>query len=168
MSGHSKWSQIKHQKNITDQKRGQLFSKLSKLISLATRKGADPKSNTELRNAIEQARSFNIPNNNIERAVKRISDKSAAQLEELLVEAIASGNVALKIRAITNNRNRTIAEIKNILNENSAKIVPPGSISWMFNQPISASRETRERINKLLEALDNNNDVEEITTNLVS
>ena len=108
MSGHSRWSQIKHKKGANDKKRAQLFSKLSKLISLAARKGANPETNMELKNAIEQARSFDVPNDNIERAIKKASDKSATQLEELSIEAIGPGGIALKIKAITDHSNRTI------------------------------------------------------------
>ena len=189
MSGHSRWSQIKHKKGITDKKRGQLFSKLSKLISLAARKGADPLSNLELKNAIEQARSFNMPSESIERAIKKISDKSAAQLEELSMEAIGPGGIALRIKAITDSHNRTISEVKKILNDHGSKMVPPGSISWMFtphlktedskisesnqslsagfNQPITITNpDIQAQINKLFEALDDHDDVEDVTSNL--
>src|SRR3989344_4405431 len=106
MSGHSKWSQIKHKKGIADQKKGQLFSKLSKVISMAARRGPDPEMNPErgregsqrasasywmnmeLKNAIEKAREANMPKDNIERAIKRVNDKGAAQLEELVIEVI--------------------------------------------------------------------------------
>lgn len=166
MSGHSRWSQIKHKKSFTDQKRGQLFSKLSKAITLAARKGTDPKTNTALANAIEQARSVNMPNDNIERAVKRVSEKGSAQLEEIVVEAIGPGNVALRIKGVTDNKNRTISEIKKTFSEHSAKMVQPGSITWMFNSPISANEQTRQELNNLFEALDNNDDVNDITSNL--
>ena len=167
MSGHSRWSQIKHKKGANDKKRAQLFSKLSKLISLAARKGANPETNMELKNAIEQARSFDVPNDNIERAIKKASDKSATQLEELSIEAIGPGGIALKIKAITDNRNRTIVEIKHILSENNSKLVPPGTISWMFNQKVSITDlETQNRIDKLFEALDDQNDVENVESNL--
>ena len=167
MSGHSKWSKIKHQKDITDKKKGQLFSKLSKLISLAARKGPNPERNLELKNAIEQARSFNMPSDNIERAVKKVSDKSSAQLEELLIEAIGPGNIALRIKAITDSRNRTIAEIKNILADHASKMVPPGSISWMFSQQIAIEDPgIQTQIDKLFEALDDHADVEDVTSNL--
>src|SRR3989338_41061 len=123
MSGHSKWSQIKHQKALTDKKKGQLFSKTSKLISLAARKGTSPENNLELKNAIEKARAMNMPNDNIQRAIKKVSDKSEAQLEELSIEAIGPGGIALRIKAITDNKNRTISEIKNILNDHASKMV---------------------------------------------
>src|SRR3989338_1391443 len=122
MSGHSRWSQIRRKKDITDQKRGQIFSKLSKAITLAARKGADPKTNVALANAIEQARSVNMPNDNIERAVKKVSEKDGAQLEEVVVEAIGPGSVALRIKGITDNKNRTIAEIKKTLSNHETKM----------------------------------------------
>ena len=167
MSGHSKWSQIKHQKAINDKKKGQLFSKLSKFISLAAKKGTNPQSNLELKSAIDNAKSFNMPNDNIERAIKKVSDKSAEQLEELTIEAIGPGGIALRIKAITDSHNRTISEIKNILNDNSSKMVPPGSISWMFGQPAIVTDETTQnQITRLFESLDNNDDVEDIISNL--
>lgn len=167
MSGHSRWSQIKHKKGITDKKRGQLFSKLSKLISLAARKGVSPETNMELKNAIEQARSFNMPGDNIERAIRKVSDKSTAQLEELSIGAIGPGGVALKIKAITDSKNRTIAEIKNILGKHGSKMVPPESISWMFKQPTSIENpDIQSQIDKLFEALADNEDVEDIISNL--
>lgn len=167
MSGHNKWSQIQHKKGITDQKRGQLFSRLSKRISLAAKKDIDPKTNTALANAIENAKAMNMPNDNIERAIKKVSDKNQVQLEELSVEALGPGGVALKIKAITDNRNRTMAEIKKILAENNSKLVQPGSLTWMFNQPLTTSdASTHEQVDKLFEALDNQNEVEDVSSNL--
>lgn len=169
MSGHSKWSQIKHQKAITDKKKGQLFSKLSKLISLTAKKGTNPQSNLELKSAIDNAKTHNMPNENIERAIKKVSDKSSDQLEELSIEAIGPGGIALRIKAITDSHNRTISEIKSILNDHLSKMVPPGSIAWMFNQPATVSdQKTQEAITKLFEALDNNDDVEDVVSNLLN
>jgi YebC/PmpR family DNA-binding regulatory protein len=166
MSGHSRWSQIKHQKALTDKKRGQLFSKTSKLISLAAKKGTNPETNLELKNTIDKARSLNMPNDNIQRAINKISDKSA-QLEELSVEAIGPGSIALRIKAITDNSNRTIAELKKIFSNHASKMVPPGSISWMFSQPLAvADSNTQTQIDGLFEALDNHDDVEDVTSNL--
>ncbi len=167
MSGHSKWSQIKHKKALTDKKRGQIFSKLSKIITLCARKGIDPKSNSSLASAIEQARAANMPRDNIERSIKKASDKSSEQLEELLVEAIGPEGVALRVRAITDNRNRTMAEIKKILADNESKLVLPGSISWMFNQPsVTVSADGKDKIDKLFSALDDQDEVEDVAANL--
>lgn len=166
MSGHSKWSQIKHKKALSDKKRGQIFSKLARLITLAAKKGADPKANPTLAQIIDQARAANMPGENIERAIKKVLDKSQAQLEELLVEALGPGGVALRIKAITDNRNRTMAEIKKILGDHESKLVQPGSLSWMFNQKVSVDPSTQEKINKLFEALDDQDEVEDVNSNL--
>lgn len=168
MSGHSKWSSIKHKKGITDQKRGQLFSKLSKNITLAARNGADPKSNVALANAIEQARTMNMPKDNIDRAIKKVSDKSAAQLQEIVVEAIGPGGVALRIKGVTDNSNRTIGEVKRILTDHNSKMVQPGSISWMFNSPVTLESADQERLDALYEALDDQDDIDDVISNTSS
>lgn len=166
MSGHSRWSQIKHKKSLTDQKRGQLFSKLSKAITLAARKGTDPKTNITLQNAIDQAKNVNMPSDNIERAIKKISDKDSAQLEEITAEAIGPGGVVLRITGVTDNRNRTISEIKKILSDNEAKMVQPGSTGWMFDTPIQVNEQVQQKLNNLFKALDNNDDVSDVDSNL--
>ena len=167
MSGHSRWSQIRHKKAASDQKRGQVFSKLSRIITLAARKGADPKANPSLASAIEQARVMNMPNENIERAVKKVSEKGAAQLEEIVVEALGPGGVAMRIKGVTDNKNRTISEIKSFLSSHEAKMVSLGSVSWMFHQPIEKVPEGAEaKLDKLLEALDNHDDVEDVALNV--
>ena len=167
MSGHSKWSQIKHKKALSDKKRGQIFSKLARLITLAAKKGTDPKANPTLAQIIDQARAANMPGGNIERAIKKVSDKDQAQLEELVIEALGPGGVALKIRAITDNRNRTMAEIKKILSDNESKMVQPGSLSWMFGQRISVDPVVQVKIDKLFEALDDQDEVEDVSSNLI-
>jgi YebC/PmpR family DNA-binding regulatory protein len=167
VSGHSKWSQIKHKKEITDKKRGQIFSKLSRLIILAAKKGSDPKTNPALFQAIEKAKTSNMPKENIEKAIKKVSDKDMTQLEELIIEALGPGGIALKIKAITDNRNRTITEIKKILGDYESKMVLPGSLSWMFNQPISIIDSiNQEKLDRLLETLDDQDEVEDVISNL--
>ena len=171
MSGHSKWSQIKRQKGIADQKKGQLFSKLSKVISIAARRGTDPSMNVELKNAIEKAKEASMPKENIERAIKRVADKNAAQLEELVIEAIGPESLALIITAITDNKNRTMAEVKKILSEFNYK---QGSVMWAFTKqgpefvpqyPVEINEETKNNLEKLFERLDENEDVQEIFDN---
>ncbi|PIR41954.1 MAG: YebC/PmpR family DNA-binding transcriptional regulator [Candidatus Yanofskybacteria bacterium CG10_big_fil_rev_8_21_14_0_10_37_15] len=166
MSGHSKWSQIKHKKALTDKKKGQVFSKISKLLTLAAKKGTDPKTNPELFQILERAREVNMPGNNIERAIKKVSDKNQDQLEELAIEALGPGGVALKINVITDNGNRTIAEIKKILSENNSKMVQPGSLSWMFKQKLTPNQSDQDKIEKLFEDLDNQDEVEDVSSNL--
>jgi len=166
MSGHNKWAQIKHKKSLTDQKRGQIFSKLSKAITLAARRGTDPKTNNSLANAIEQARNVNMPNENIERAIRKVSEKESARLEEFLVEAIGPGGVVLKIKGVTDNKNRTIAEVKKILSDHDSKMVQPGSTNWMFTNSVTIDKKTQEKINGLFESLDNNDDVSDVDSNI--
>lgn len=172
MSGHSKWSQIKHKKGASDQKKGQLFSKLAKKISVVAREGADPSANYKLQSAIDEARSFNMPKENIERAIKRASDKGAAALEKITIQAMGPGGAAIVIEIITDNKNRTINEIKHILAENDFKMVPENSLNWMFgkswepNTAIEARPEIQEKTDKLLGVLYDNDDVENVYTNL--
>lgn len=136
MSGHSKWSQIKHKKGATDAKRGQLFGRLVKEITIAAREGGvNPDANARLRSAMERARSEGMPKDNIERAIARASGAdSDTQLVEILCEASAAGGVAIIIEAITDSRNRTINEIKHILSEHGAKLAEPGSLMWNFEK----------------------------------
>lgn len=172
MSGHSKWSQIKHKKGVSDQKKGQLFSKLAKKISIVAREGADPSANYKLQAVIDEARSFNMPKENIERAIKRANERDAAALNELVIQAMGPGGIAIVIQGITDNKNRTINEIKHMLSEHATKMVPENSLNWMFNKtwepvsPVEASPETIEKLDKLFEALDDHDDVENVYTNL--
>lgn len=136
MSGHSHWSQIRHRKELTDAKRGKIFSKLSKLISVAARaKGGDPETNPGLRMMIDKARSFNMPQENIERAVKRgTGEIEGIKFEEFTLEAFGPAGLALIIEGTTDNKNRTLAEIKNILLAQGGKLAQPGSVLWLFER----------------------------------
>jgi YebC/PmpR family DNA-binding regulatory protein len=136
MSGHSKWSKIKRGKAITDAKRGKMFSKMARIISVAAReKGGDPQFNPTLRMAIEQAKTANMPNENIERAIaKGTGGGEEGKMEEFLYEAYGPGGVALLIEGITDNKNRTLSEIKNILTKNNGKFVESGGVSYLFNK----------------------------------
>jgi len=136
MSGHSKWSKIKRGKAITDAKRGKLFSKLAKIISVAAReKGGDPKFNPTLRLAIEKAKEANMPNENIERAIaKGAGEEEGSRMEEFLYEAYGPGGIALLIEGITDNKNRSLAEIKNILAKQNAKFAEAGGVSYLFQK----------------------------------
>lgn len=134
MSGHSHWSKVKHQKGAADEKRGKVFSKLSRLISIAAReKGADPDANSALRLAIEQAKKENMPKDNIERAMKHGTGELAGEkLEGVSFEALGPGGIAIIIEGITDNTNRTLGEIKQILNQNKGKLAGEGSVRWLF------------------------------------
>lgn len=136
MSGHSKWAQIKHKKSLTDAKKGQLFSKLVREIMLAARDGGPkPEINFRLRQAIERARSQGLPKDNIERTINRAAGaKEGATLQEFLYEATAPDGIAILIEGITDNKNRTLAEIKHLLGEHGAKLAKPGSLVWGFEK----------------------------------
>ncbi len=173
MSGHSKWSQIKHKKGISDQKKGQVFSKLSKKISIAAKDGADPSTNFKLQAVINEARVENMPKENIERAIKRASDKDTASLKEVIIQAMGPAGIALVIEGITDNSNRTVGDVRTILNRNDFKIVHEGSLNWMFDKeknptmPLEISdQQLLSKIDKAMEELDSNDDVENVYTNV--
>ena len=136
MSGHSHARTVRHQKNLTDQKRGQVFSKMARLISIAAKEGGpNHETNSKLRVAIETARSFRMPNENIERAIKRASGEAGGEkLEEVFYEAYGPGGIALIIEGITDNKNRALGEVKQILNQHQGKLVQGGAIKWMFER----------------------------------
>lgn len=136
MSGHSHAKTIKHQKNLTDQKRGQMFSKMASMISVAVKQGgADPIINSRLQTAIERARSFNMPKDNIERAIEQaLGGKEGANLEEVIFEAYGPGGIAVIIEGITDNKNRTLGDIKQVLNQAGGKMVGEGGVKWMFDK----------------------------------
>ncbi|MCY3804335.1 MAG: YebC/PmpR family DNA-binding transcriptional regulator [Candidatus Saccharibacteria bacterium] len=132
MAGHSKWAKIKRDKASNDAKRGTVFTKLGNQIAIAARQGTDPSTNTSLALAIETARSFNMPQSTIDRAVKRVADKSDEALEEIVYEAYAHGGVALLIQCATNNRKRTYPEIKASLSKYGGSIADVGSVIFNF------------------------------------
>lgn len=135
MSGHSKWSQIKHQKGVADKRRGQLFSKLSSQIAVAAREGADPATNFKLRLAIETAKAANLPKENIERAITRGSGKEGEKaLEEEIYEAYGPEGIGLLIEVATDNKNRALSEIKAVLNRRGGKLTAPGSVQYLFQR----------------------------------
>lgn len=136
MSGHSHWHSIRHQKEAADKKRGAVFSKLSRAIIMASRAGGgDPDTNYRLRLAIEKAKEFDMPKDNIERAIKKGSgEEEADALEEVSVEAYGPGGVSLIIEGITDNKNRTLGEIKATLAKYKGKMVTEGAVRWSFDR----------------------------------
>lgn len=134
MSGHSKWSQIKRQKGLADARRGQVFTKLAKEISIAVRQGgSDPQANSRLRLAVQRARDNNMPLENIERAIKRGTGSSdAAALTEVTLEGYGPGGSAILLQALTDNRNRTLSEVRNVFSRNSSSLGESGCVSWIF------------------------------------
>ncbi len=174
MSGHSHWAGIKHKKEAADQKRGKIFSKLLTAITAAAKTEANPDFNPRLRTAVEKAREAKVPAENIERAVKRASESSTA-LDELLFEAYGPGGIAFLIEAITDNRNRTIAEVKKILSEHGGKLAESGSVAWAFERkgqdwqakfPQKIDEPARAGVLELVSALGDHDDVQKVYTNL--
>lgn len=167
MSGHSKWSKVKRAKGALDVKRGTIFSKFSKEISVAARAGGgDPEANPRLRSVIEMARAQSMPNDNIERAIKRGTGEGvdAAQIEEIVYEGYAPGGVAVIVEAATDNKNRTAAEVRRIFSKHEGNLASSGSVSYMFHKKgrITVPRNTiaEERLFEL--ALESG--AEELTT----
>ncbi len=136
MSGHSKWSTIKHKKAASDAKKANVFTKLAGDITIAARGGGDPKANFKLRLAIEKARAVNMPNKNIERAIQRGTGegKEKSQIEETVLEAYGPGQVALLIKVAMENKNKALAEIKTILQNYNGKFIGDRSIGWQFKK----------------------------------
>jgi YebC/PmpR family DNA-binding regulatory protein len=137
MSGHSKWHTIKHKKGALDAKRGKIFTKLIKEITVAARTGGsgDIDSNARLRKAVNDAKAQNMPNDTIDRAIKRgTGELEGAQYDEVTYEGYGPGGVAVLVDAMTDNRNRTVAEVRHIFSKNGGNMGESGSVAWMFNK----------------------------------
>ncbi len=136
MSGHSKWHSIKHKKGALDAKRGKLFTKFIKEITVAARSGGgDPEGNARLRKAIADAKAGNMPNDTIERAIRRgTGEEEGVNYEEITYEGYGPGGVALMVESMTDNRNRTVAEIRHIFSKNGGNLGETGSVGWIFER----------------------------------
>jgi YebC/PmpR family DNA-binding regulatory protein len=136
MSGHSKWHSIKHKKGALDAKRGKLFTKFIKEITVAARSGGgDPDANARLRKAINDAKAGNMPNDTIDRAIRRgTGEEEGVNYEEITYEGYGPGGVALMVQSLTDNRNRTVAEIRHIFSKNGGNLGESGSVGWMFEK----------------------------------
>lgn len=176
MSGHSHWAGIKHKKEITDKKRGVLFSKLLKAVAVAAKTESNPQFNPRLRTAVETAKENNVPLANIERAIKKASESK--DLEELTIEAYGPAGAAMIISAISDNKNRTISEIKKILTDNNAKFAEPGSVRWAFEASAGAdgewqakfkqdiSSDDKIKLEELIQTLEDHDDVQNVYNNV--
>jgi len=134
MSGHSKWSTIKREKGAKDAKRGAVFTKIGNQIAIAARGGIDPTMNASLAMAIEKAKQANMPVANIQRAIDRVADKSAAQLEESTYEAMGPGGIGIIIETATDNKNRTFPDVRTALTKNGGRIADAGSVMFQFTR----------------------------------
>jgi YebC/PmpR family DNA-binding regulatory protein len=179
MSGHSKWSKVKHQKAGTDAAKGAAFTKASRAITIAVKEGGgiiDPDKNFRLRLALGKARSVNMPNDTIDRAIAKAAGEGAASLESAVYEAIGPGGSALIIEAATDNRQRTVSEIKNALDRYGGRLASPGAVMYQFRRvdyihfrptfEIHLDEHAHQALTKLLEQLDSLEDVQEIYTNV--
>ena len=174
MSGHSKWANIKRKKEVTDAKKSKEFSKLSRLISVASREGGpDPDLNPKLRLAIEKAKYYRMPKENIERAIQKGSGQLGTQsYVEAVYEGFGPNGEAFYIKALTDNPNRTVAEIRNIFNMAGGSLGGAGSTSYIFSSDpdnptfkVDVAAEQVERLERLLDELDDHDDIQDIFIN---
>ncbi|MDX1662703.1 MAG: YebC/PmpR family DNA-binding transcriptional regulator [Candidatus Promineifilaceae bacterium] len=158
MSGHSKWSTIKHKKAVTDARRGKLFTRLTKEITIAAReKGGDPEFNPRLRLAIDKAKEANMPKDNIERAIKRgTGELEGQELVEIVYEGYAPHGVGMLVEVVTDNRNRAVAELRHALNKYGGSMAEAGAVSWQFSRKgfISVKGEVEDQDELFLTAAD--------------
>lgn len=154
MAGHSKWATTKRQKAVVDAKRGALFTKIGNQIAIAARGGVDPTMNPSLAMVLEKARKANMPKANIERAIARASDKNSAALIEETYEAYGPGGVGIIIEVATDNKNRTMPEVRNALQKNGGRMADPGSVMFQFERKgvIFVSDKGEEALMTALEA----------------
>ena len=174
MSGHNKWSKIKRQKEKTDAQKSKIFGKMVKLITVEAKKAGGNRQSPGLKNAIEKAKAANVPNDNIERAVKKFSEGGAA-MESITYEAYGPGGSALIIEALTDNRNKAAQEIKHILADHGYELAGIGAVTWAFvrtpnmeweaQTTIPVSEEDGEKLSALVDALEENDEVQVVYTN---
>ena len=175
MSGHSKWSQIKRQKGVTDAARSRVFSRYARLITMEAKKASGILTAPGLASAIARAKAENMPKDNIERAVAKGASKDSGNLEQVVYEAYGPAGVAIIIDALTDNKNRTTPEIKHLFSKMGFEVAAPGAASWAFNkvgnayipnEPLNdVSGADEEKLGNILEALDEHEDVQQVFTN---
>lgn len=174
MSGHNKWSQIKHKKGATDAAKSKLWSKIAKRIIVESKIASGDITSPTLRTWIDKAKEANMPKDNIERAVKKGVANDAAALESILYETYGPGGAAILIATLTDSKNRTAQEIKHLLSEQGLELATPGSATWAFTKIANAfeatttvplSPEDNEKLLAILEIIDAHDDVEEVYTN---
>lgn len=174
MSGHNKWSKIKRQKEKTDGQKSKIFGKMVRLITVEAKKAGGNVSSPGLKAAIEKAKAMNVPNDNIDRAVKKFSE-GGTDMESVVYEAYGPGGCGIVIEALTDSKNRTTQEIKLILTRNDLALATMGSVTWAFSHnpgeewipttTIPLSEEDGEKLSKLVDELEENDDVQDVFTN---
>jgi YebC/PmpR family DNA-binding regulatory protein len=179
MSGHSKWSQIKRQKGVEDQKRSKVFSMLAKTIAVEVKRANGDRQAAGVRKAIERARAANMPNDNIERAIKNALGGNAVNFEEVIYEAYGPGGTALILEGLTDNHNRSSQEIKFLLSSHGANLSAPGSALWAFKKNlapdgqagwqaqtmVNLNEEDAQKLANLLDALEASEDIKKVYDN---
>lgn len=174
MSGHSKWANIKRKKESEDSKKSKEFSKLSRLITVAAKHGADPESNPSLRLAVERARAARMPKDNIDRAIQKGSGQGGGvSFEEVVYEGFGPNGEAFYIKALTDNKNRTVSEIRNIFNRVGGSLGGAGCTAYIFNPDPSvpsfmveiSSENQAQKLQDILDELDDHDDIQEVFVN---
>lgn len=175
MAGHNKWSKIKRQKEKTDGQKAKIFGKMVKMISVEAKKAGGNITSPGLKAAIEKAKSFNVPNDNIERAIKKSSE--AGETELVIYEAYGPGGCAMIIEALTDNRNRANQEIKTILSRNGFQMAGQGAASWAFTHnpgedwipttTVTLSEEDGEKLGNIIDELEESDEVNEVFSNAI-
>src|ERR1700722_3668735 len=155
MSGHSKWATIKHKKGALDAKRGKIFTRVIKEIMIAARSGGDPGMNPRLRTAVAAAKAVSMPAENIKRAIMRgTGELEGGQIDEIMFEGYGPGGAAVLVNVATDNRNRTVSEIRHMFGKNGGRLVEQGSVSWMFERKsqivIEGDKATEDQLMELL------------------
>jgi len=173
MSGHNKWSKIKHKKAASDAQKGKIFSKHSAIITMEVKKAGGDGNAANVLAAIERAKKDSMPKENIDRAVAKGSGAGGAALEEIMYEGYGPGGVALLIQAVTDNNNRTAPEIRHIFSKSGLELGTPGSAAWAFtktadgyipNNPMELDDETGEKLAEFIEKLEDHDDVTNVFT----
>ena len=174
MAGHNKWSKIKHKKAATDAAKSKVFGKMARLIAVESKKAGGDTAAPGLRAAIEAARSVNMPKDNIERAIAKGTSAETAALESILYEMYGPGGTAVLISILTDNRNRSAAEIRHLLSKLGYELATPGSAAWAFTKTdggyeahttVEISEADGAKLEQLMEALDEHDDVQNVYTN---
>jgi len=178
MSGHNKFSKIKHKKAATDAKKSKIFSMYARLITIASKEAGGDVSSASLRTVIDKAKRANMPNDNIDRAVKKGVETGGDAFSELTFETYGPGGVGVVISGITDNNNRTSQEIKHLLSKNGYTLATPGSVTWAFTSSrdeegtkweatstVTISDEDKEKLAKLLDTLDEHEDIKQVFSN---
>lgn len=177
MAGHSKWANIKHKKAAVDAKRGKLFTKMAKLISVAVKEANGDPTHPSVVSAVEKAKKYSVPKENIERAIKKGADKDTAAMEQVTYEGYGPGGVGFIVEAVTDNRNRTGQEVKHAFTKDGYSMGVPGSVSWGFHKnsegewepndglEIPIDEATAEQVERLIDDLEDLDDVTDVYVN---